>query len=82
MGLHKTSEDELKDVNGGYIHLREANRWDPAGYDWEVINDKNGNVMSGPLNMVEAIKRAEELGMSSDIITNDDLASLQAKNIF
>ena len=79
MGLHKTSDDELKDVNGGYIHLREANRWDPAGYDWEVINDKNGKVMSGPLSLGEAVKKAEELGMSSDIISNDDLAFLQTK---
>ena len=70
-GSKKLENEELNDVNGGYVWF--------GGYDsgFVVINDKTGKVLAAHLSPSKAKERAIELGQSSYEITTDELMDLR-----
>ena len=66
----KLSEEELKEVNGGYIFIgRDA---------FEVIDDKNGEVLGKYSSFNEAREAAKKKGQSATIIYWDELNKLRS----
>ena len=69
----KLTEEELKEVNGGYIYEEGADRSKP----YEVIDDITGEVLSRNRTYASAIVSAENRGQSTRIISWNELERLR-----
>ena len=65
----KLSAEDLNDVSGGYIYA--------ADEGWQVIDDKNGKVLKGPMTWRNAIKYCQENGLDTKEIDWMDLNKLR-----
>ena len=77
-GLKKLDDGQIEDVAGGYTHLAESFFGSYSIY--EVIDDESGDVLAtfdGPDSYSQARAKAEELGMTPDGITDNQLSALR-----
>ena len=72
----KMENEELKEVNGGYLF----GSGDHLNDKWEVIDDNTGEVLAKFQTWDEAERAArEQYGMSTEIIFWDKLRDLRSK---
>ncbi|MBR1740454.1 MAG: hypothetical protein IJ733_01025 [Lachnospiraceae bacterium] len=62
----KLSDDALEGVSGGYIFYANGCQGSDPNRQWEVINDKNGDVIERFGTKEDAMKYAESIGESDE----------------
>ena len=78
-GLDKLDDEQVEDVAGGYIHY--AGGYFGGYSTYEVIHDESGEVLAtfdGPDSYAEAKAKAQELGMTTDGLTDAQLRAMRA----
>lgn len=71
--------EELKNVGGGYLYPYGEGVWYDRSLNWEVIDDKTGEVIERFFLGADARAYAEEHGYSTELIDEYDLADLRKK---
>ena len=81
MSIREITDEEMEQVNGGYLFRPSGN---PR--KWEIISDVNGRVMDTvTCGQDDAVARAKQLGQSDRELTWTQLTNLRkwgASNIF
>lgn len=73
--LNGLNDEELEKVNGGLVFIDGADEARP----YEVINDRNGDVLGRYSSYEDALRAArEEFGVSTDRIFWDQLSVLRS----
>lgn len=78
--LDKLEDDQVEDVVGGYTHYAGGSFGGNSRF--EVIHDKAGEVLAsfdGPDSFAQASANAQELGMTTNRITDNQLDAMRER---
>ena len=76
--LEKLDDAQIEDVAGGYVHYAGGSFGGNSRF--EVIHDKTGEVLctfDGPDSFAQAKAKCEELGMSTNRVTDNQLDAIR-----